>query len=105
MSCESCTLMDNDDGYFSHACPAMTGNSRKSESYSGHHEEQDGTKKVTDPRKLNLSSDDANDWIENASSSCKLNSISIELLDKEERKITAEETVFNSDWMLNHSIK
>ena len=56
--------------------------SRKRDSYRGH-EEQDGRKKVSDPRKLNLGSVDENDWIKKASSSCKLDSISIELLDKE----------------------
>ena len=54
--------------------------SRKRDSYRGH-EEQDGRKKVSDPRKLN--SVDENDWIKKTSRSCKLNSISIELLDKE----------------------
>ena len=56
--------------------------SRKRDSYRGD-EEQDGTNKVSDPRKLNLGSVDENDWIKKASSSCKLDSISIELLDKE----------------------
>ena len=56
--------------------------SRKRDSYRGD-EEQDGTNKVSDPRKLNLGSVDEKDWIKKASSSCKLDSFSIELLDKE----------------------
>ena len=54
--------------------------SRKRDSYRGD-EEQDGTNKVSDPRKLNLGSVDENDSIKKAS--CKLDSFSIELLDKE----------------------
>ena len=56
---------------------------KKSDSYSGHHEHQDGMKKVSYSRKMSSAGVDEKDWIEKASSSRKLNSTSIELLDKE----------------------
>ena len=76
-------LVVNSDGPFVLCLACHNFNiSRQRDSYRGH-EEQYVTEKVSDPRKLNLGSVDENDRIKKASSPCKLNSISIELLDKE----------------------